>query len=119
MIAKFGQLFSMGSNEHGQLGTNDIEGLSKDTPQLISQITDPIQVCCGAESSYALAQDGALFSWGCNEQAQLGYKSVNVFAPRKVPFNKAISSISVGDTHCAVIASTSDLVFTWGSNSMG
>jgi alpha-tubulin suppressor-like RCC1 family protein len=60
LVSTQNQLFSMGSNSHGQLGvaSDSIQ------PQLVPQI-QPSQVACGSLSSFALTAEG-LFGWGSN-----------------------------------------------------
>lgn len=57
-------------------------------------------------------------SWGRNDEGQLGYKSVDVYQPRRVPFSKQIQQISAGSSHAALITQSGN-VYTWGSNHMG
>lgn len=56
----------MGNNECGQLGINDLVLQQKSTPSLIKQMSEPLQISCGANQSYAVTADG-LYSWGKND----------------------------------------------------
>jgi alpha-tubulin suppressor-like RCC1 family protein len=66
-----------------------------------------------------LTKDGSLFSWGLNDCHQLGFKSENMFTPKKVPFTDVISHISAGEKHAALISLCDSEVYTWGSNQFG
>ena len=87
---------------------------------IISKITEPLkEICCGAMSSYALTIDGSLYSWGANDQGQLGYvSSNNIKTPQKVKFDQQISQITAGETHAALV-NIKNTCFTWGSNHKG
>ena len=62
----YGNLYGMGSNEHGQLGQHKTVKSSAQ-PKLIAQISEPHLIECGADSSYAVTQDGSLYAWGLND----------------------------------------------------
>ena len=67
-----GQVFSWGSNSHGQLGLgNDCS--SPDSPQRVKSLKGiPLaQVAAGGNHSFALSVTGTSFGWGSNSVGQL------------------------------------------------
>ena len=81
------------------------------------------RLACGANHAVALCRDGRLFSWGQNENGQLGLgdnrqrqKPVEIYTfPAGSNF---VKDVACGEAH--TIATTSlDEIFTWGRNSHG
>lgn len=91
-----GSVWAMGSNKHGQLGLGSIDPHSS-KPRLIKALHGvplalplsgtcrqrwPLTLCCvhagqrikavaaGASHSMALAEDGAVYTWGCGTQVR-------------------------------------------------
>jgi alpha-tubulin suppressor-like RCC1 family protein len=68
-----GTLWAWGSNEAGELGLGDsYDGDSYDTPTQVGSASDWTAVCAGYGDAFALRSDGTLWSWGWNEDGQLG-----------------------------------------------
>jgi hypothetical protein len=71
-------LLAFGSNKHGELGTGDVAdgdlGFCA-TPQTVKiKGYDWKAVACGMFHSAVLTATGELFTWGSNEEGQLGHK---------------------------------------------
>lgn len=66
------QVFSWGRNFHGQLGLAD--RFERRTPTLVDSLWAlPVkQLAAGDSHSAALTRSGYLFTWGYNQQGQLG-----------------------------------------------
>ena len=71
------QLYSFGKNNKGQLGVGDI--IDKLSPTFVSEtdVSGVISVSCGNEHTLALTVDNKVFSFGENENGQLGINSFN------------------------------------------
>ena len=75
-LTSTGQLYSFGTNRHGQLGikTNNKTQKPTPTPKLVTlpgasgSIT---QIAAGEEHSVAATSTGQLYTWGANEHGQL------------------------------------------------
>jgi alpha-tubulin suppressor-like RCC1 family protein len=71
-----GRVWSWGRNVNGQLGNNDINGLTQTTPQNISKHFPGgariVQISTGIYHSLALDDTGNVWSWGWNKYGQLG-----------------------------------------------
>lgn len=69
-------VLAVGSNTCKQLGINDPEVLDSVEPVVVDMPNAgsmlPVQVCCGAASSYCLTADGSVIGWGLNECGQIG-----------------------------------------------
>ena len=87
---------------------------------MITQTCEPHLIECGADSSYAVTQDGSLYAWGQNDCGQLGFFSDEscVYAPTKVLFSSKVAQISAGRQHAALVCDQGN-VYTCGSNAYG
>ena len=87
---------------------------------MVHAVHDPYKIVCGANSSYALTAD-SLYSWGLNDQCQLGFPSPDrLYQPKKMqtPYGQRVVDVSAGDSHFGLVTNTG-AVFTCGSNSKG
>nr|XP_035978617.1 probable E3 ubiquitin-protein ligase HERC6 isoform X2 [Halichoerus grypus] len=125
-LSEDGQLFSWGSNSHGQLGLGK-EHPSQASPQRVRSLDGiPLtQVAAGGAHSFALSLSGASFGWGSNNAGQLALCKNNVpvlqsSKPRSIGAlkNLGVIYISCGYEHTAVLTQTGK-VFTFGGNSYG
>ncbi|GAB5570642.1 probable E3 ubiquitin-protein ligase HERC6 isoform X1 [Prionailurus iriomotensis] len=120
-----GQVFSWGSNSHGQLGLGK-ELPSQASPQRVRSLDGiPLaQVAAGGAHSFALSLSGTSFGWGSNNAGQLAFFGSNVpvqsYKPRSVSALKTLGVvyISCGHEHTAVLTQNGK-VFTFGDNSCG
>eukprot|EP00931_Biecheleriopsis_adriatica_P055932 TRINITY_DN33159_c0_g2_i1.p1 TRINITY_DN33159_c0_g2~~TRINITY_DN33159_c0_g2_i1.p1 ORF type:complete len:1336 (-),score=231.56 TRINITY_DN33159_c0_g2_i1:157-4164(-) len=127
-----GNVFSFGRNERLQLARGDECEDSVERPgarpQRVKALSTSIvvDVRCGAFHSMASTVDGALFSWGCNKDGQLGRRTAYRAdgEPGIVPLLEAkdatglLRSFTAGLSHSAAVLSSGQ-VFTWGKNSYG
>ena len=135
-IDEYGSLYTFGANQDGQLGTGD--NVDYNTPQLID--VDPtredevIQQAgfsnfSGFVSTYAITEEGRLYTWGNNRNGQLGLGSIgaSIFKPTEVIFpdpNTNIVDVEIAyssqDGQINTIALTDQgEVYVWGANSLG
>jgi len=122
-INEWGQLFSWGSDAHGQLGVNGGKGLQT-VPKTVKHLATStiVQVACGENHTLALTYDGQLFSWGSNSFGQLGLgtstdrevKPTLVASLAGIP----LAFIACGGNHSFAV-SKSGAVFGWGKNAFG
>jgi alpha-tubulin suppressor-like RCC1 family protein len=72
-IKSDGTLWAWGANDDGQLGLGDSDWSDTyDTPTQVGSASDWTAVCAGYGDAFALRSDGTLWSWGWNEDGQLG-----------------------------------------------
>ena len=126
-----GELFSWGKNEKGQLGW---AGNANDQPFLrpvsTSFNSNPtaidgksfVDVAAGDKFSLALDSEGNIYSWGANDQGQLGDGSqdalsdteANLVVMPTLPAGVTFTSISAGKDFAVAVASNGHL-YTWGA----
>jgi len=114
-----GTLWLWGSNIDGRLGDNTT--IVKSSPiQTITFGTTWSKVSAGYGHTGAIKTDGTAWTWGINNNANLGdatttYRSSPV---QVVVFAENWSSVSVGYRHAASVK-TDGTLWLWGSNSYG
>ena len=101
-----------------QLG--DGTTLNRQTPYLLSDITDIVAIEAGTEYTAALDIDGNVWSWGRNQHGGLGYETTTIYrnTPTKLANISNIIQISAGEAHTLAIREDG-AVFGWGNNSYG
>jgi len=121
-IARDNTVWTWGSNSAGQLG--DGTTTDRSSPVQVSGISLAIQVCGASgglgEFSMVLKQDGTIWSFGRNDNGQLGIGSLggNTPTPVQVVGLSSAKAIACGDHHAAALLSDGS-VWTWGSNGSG
>lgn len=113
VVKRDGKLFSMGSNDLGQLG----DGTNVDKKDLTFIGENFVKVYAYYKSSYGIKADGSLYSWGNNQYSQLGLgHSRTIYNPTDTTYN--YKDIAVNE--CGVIGLTllGDL-YSWGRNWKG
>mmetsp|Transcript_26130 Transcript_26130/g.85925 ORF Transcript_26130/g.85925 Transcript_26130/m.85925 type:complete len:650 (+) Transcript_26130:198-2147(+) len=139
VMTSFGDIYTWGRGDFGQLGHGDME--SKDIPTLLSPLDPKTQaslIVSGADFIMAMTYSGAVYSWGRNCFGQLGhgvdmhYSKSNrfpsdVISPKIISFFAAseehdaisLSSISCGSHHVLAITEKKDTLFAWGRGEHG
>lgn len=124
-VSTDGKLYAWGDNRYGQLGDGSVidrhEPVAVDMTGALSGKT-VVAVAAGEDFSIALTSDGLVFSWGRNDQGQLGDGSTGgeSHAPVAVDTTgvlsgKIVTAIDAGGSFAAVLTSAGQ-VFTWGDN---
>ena len=131
LLTDDGTVLSFGLGTRGQLGHGDI--LSRSEPSVIHALAGlPMQaIACGNWHSVVLSQSGDLYSWGWNEQGQLGLKrppGPTVALPSLVDNTDKTTvgvsvdvnfiSIGCGSRHSAAV-SEDGVLYCWGWNEYG
>ena len=118
-IKSDGTLWSWGKNEDGQLGDNST--VTKVVPvQEDSKSTDWASVTAGFIHALAIKSDGTLWSWGGNNDGQLGDGTViNDLIPGPIIVRDSFwINVVAGSNHTAAIKSDGTL-WSWGWNADG
>lgn len=118
-----GSVYSWGRNDKGQLGLGD--QIDRPTPQLVAALSGKmvIEISCGNSFSMAVTTQGGVFSWGSNEDGQLGLGEipqsfVDIPSPVSALSDLRISSVCAGGFHAFALDWYSS-VFAWGQNRFG
>ncbi|KAJ8396885.1 hypothetical protein AAFF_G00012080 [Aldrovandia affinis] len=95
------QMYMFGSDYYGCIGVDNSLGVEVLEPVLLDYFLErPVkQVCCGDNHVVVLAQDRAVFSWGCGEHGRLGLDSEDDSAfpmPVDVPKGAIVTSVHCG-----------------------
>jgi len=118
---------SWGGNAKGQLGHHDAHGeATVERPKLVKELTNRhvVGVAAGEYHTCAVTDCGQLFTWGSNEDGQLGHgvRRSNEPEPRLVTSlsleGYCVRQVACGGSHTAVIVEGGDL-YTWGLADLG
>ncbi|WOL06044.1 ultraviolet-B receptor UVR8 [Canna indica] len=118
------QVYTCGSNTHGQLGHGDT--IDRPTPRKIEQfegLGHVVQIAAGANYTFAVTNDGTIHSFGSCTNFCLGHGDQHdELAPRAIQSFKRrnihILRVSAGDEH-SVALDSSGFVYTWGRGYCG
>jgi alpha-tubulin suppressor-like RCC1 family protein len=72
-----------------------------------------VQISCGGMHTVALASDGSVYTWGCNDEGALGRPGAENL-PLKVNLEIPVNGISAGDSHTIAYNTSTNQVFYWG-----
>jgi len=115
-----GTLWTWGHNLYGQLGDNTAS-LKSSPVQTVAGGTNWKQVGCGYTNTAAIKTDGTLWTWGWNQQGQLG--DGTSITHRSSPIQTIAGGtnwkqVVSGISYIAAIK-TDGTLWTWGQNSNG
>ncbi|XP_074030404.1 HECT and RLD domain containing E3 ubiquitin ligase 4 isoform X3 [Leptinotarsa decemlineata] len=122
-LNQWGQVFTWGSDYHGQLGQSLGENVQP-IPKMVRALATYhiIQICCGQRHSVALANTGEVLTWGANSFGQLGLGtcSQTEIMPTVVKSLNGlpVAFIACGANHTFAV-SKSGAVYGWGKNRRG
>jgi alpha-tubulin suppressor-like RCC1 family protein len=122
ILTQCGQVFAFGKNYFGQIGNNC--NTNQLTPIKLEQFANEkvIAISCGLYHSVALTQSGNVFSWGYNDDGQLGIGNTqHQNSPTPVRFgdqNIVIDRISCGQWHTLFLSHDGD-IYACGFNIFG
>ncbi|KAM5182363.1 regulator of chromosome condensation [Mantella aurantiaca] len=102
-----GNAYSLGRAEYGRLGLGE-NAEEKSEPTLIPGLPKIASVACGASVSYAVSQNGRVFSWGMGTNQQLGTgEEDDLWSPFEMTGkqleNRDVLSVSSGGQHTVLL----------------
>ncbi|CAD7697676.1 unnamed protein product [Ostreobium quekettii] len=117
------EVYSWGSNEHGQLGQGDLAPDCVRKPRVVKALHGKMvmQVVCGKFHTLAVTAQSHVYGWGQNSQGQLGLGDrVERHTPTHVDALWAlpVKQLAAGDWHSMALTN-SGFLFTWGCNQQG
>jgi alpha-tubulin suppressor-like RCC1 family protein len=121
-----GQVYAWGNNNYGQIGdgtygTNRLSPVPVDVSGVLNgkRIS---AIGCGLYHATAVSSTGSVYTWGVNDQGQIGDGSIIYrFSPVLVAgllSGKIITNISCGGYHNTALSSAGQ-AYTWGNNNYG
>ena len=116
----YGNVFSLGNNDSGQLGLgkNLSELAQTSIPQRIN-IPSCKQIACGGFFSMCLTEKDLLYSFGVNKKGELGLNhDINYNSPQLIPNFYNIEYITCGNHH-SICKRYDNTYYGWGSNFYG
>ena len=115
-------VLAWGDNESGQLGLGYIDSSIHYIPEQVIVLDNIIAIASGHRHSIALWDDGTVWTWGENENGQLGNGgTVDSHTPLQVHGlldGKYVIAIAAGDYHSMALTDDGK-VYTWGENYIG
>lgn len=113
-----GVVWTWGSNDFGQLG-NGHTSSTPVGPAQVAGLSNVVDVHGGREHVVALTSSGQVYTWGSNQQGQLGLgDSSNRPAPTAVPGMNDVTAVTAGHNHTLVLRSDGT-VWGFGLNATG
>ncbi|QVK16776.1 DUF5011 domain-containing protein [Mycoplasmatota bacterium] len=128
-ITSEGKIFTWGNNEYGQLGdgtTDDRYTPTEITSNFNLEVGETItKVSLGYYHSSAITSEGRMFTWGRNNDSQLGDgTTTNKSNPTEITSNfnnlgdgETITKVSLGNNSSAI--TSEGRIYTWGYNGYG
>ena len=118
-----GTVWAWGQNGAGTLGDGTTENKTLPTQvhgsDNIGYLTDVVDIDAGGSMSFAIKNDGTIWTWGYNLTSDSnGTIPVQVSGPNGEGFLTDVSDIAAGNVHIAALKSDGT-VWTWGYNYNG
>jgi len=119
-VNEYGELYSWGSNDYGQLGQGD-SGFNtyRDTPTQIGTATNWLRVAAGEYHSLAIKTNGELYAWGRGNDGQLGLTDwLDANEPKRVGGSNNWVAVAAG-FHFSLAVNAAGELWSWGRNNYG
>lgn len=72
-----------------------------------------IKIVCGGMHTVALASNGSIWTWGCNDEGALGRPGAEN-TPLRVNTTISMTDISAGDSHTISYNTIENCIYYWG-----
>lgn len=104
VLSEFGDVYSFGWNEHGQLGHSPDRPVVAiptliDLPAEDEEETNFISIACGERHSAAVSETGGVYTWGWNKYGQLG-RSTSEDVDRKPQVIDSKLNVKIVNVYC-------------------
>lgn len=115
IVKSDGTLWTMGNNQHGQLGIGNT--VARSSPVQVGALTNWNIIQTAENSFRAIKTDGTMWSWGRNNRGQLGINA-DEFNPKSSPVQiGALTTWAALGRYHAI--KTDGTLWAWGFNSQG
>jgi len=112
-----GTVWAWGSNTNGQLG-DGTTAVSRNKPVQVVGLTDVTAVSAGGVHAVALKADGTVWSWGRNNEGQLGDGTTSSNTPTHLVALTDVTAVSAG-RYYTVALKADGTIWAWGYNGSG
>lgn len=117
-LKKDGTLWGWGDNQFGQLGLKLLNTIPLPVKE-DTNATNWLKISAGSNHSTAIKKDNTLWSWGHNDDGQLGHGDIELRrTATQVGSDMNWSTVSAGFNHTVAIKTDGSL-WTWGANGWG
>ena len=113
-----GKVFTWGDNTYGQLGNGTVKTSDEPVEVIFPEGTIITQIAAGENHNVALDSNGNVWTWGRNNNYQIGNTRANQYTPYKVSNLPKVIKISAGNNNTMVITENNEL-YAWGLNAYG
>jgi alpha-tubulin suppressor-like RCC1 family protein len=120
IIKTNGTLWGWGANWNpgGNLGLNSTTIYTK-SPIQVGALTDWATIACGRQQSIAVKTNGTLWSWGLNDNGQLGQNDrIDRSSPTQVGTDTNWAYAQIGQNF-GIAVKTNGTLWAWGKNTEG
>ena len=113
-----GKVFTWGDNTYGQLGNGTVKTSDEPVEVIFPEGTIITQIAAGENHNVALDSNGNVWTWGRNNDYQIGNTRASQYTPYKVSNIPKVIKISAGNNNTMVITENNEL-YAWGLNAYG
>ena len=113
-----GKVFTWGDNTYGQLGNGTVKTSDEPVEVTFPEGTLITQIAAGENHNVALDSNGNVWTWGRNNNYQIGNTRANQYTPYKVSNLPKVIKISARNNNTMVITENNEL-YAWGLNAYG
>ena len=113
-----GKVFTWGDNTYGQLGNGTVTTSDEPVEVTFPEGTIITQIAAGENHNVALDSNGNVWTWGRNNNYQIGNTRENQYTPYKVSNLPKVIKIAAGNNNTMVITENNEL-YAWGLNAYG
>ncbi|MED0671836.1 Ig-like domain-containing protein [Aneurinibacillus aneurinilyticus] len=118
-LKKDGTIWAWGSNQYGQLGVGDWNGVTITKPMRVQDLNNIVSVASGTGNVFAIEGDGKVYAWGDNRLGQLGDDSTQTrYRPVRIKDLKGIERIVTGKNYALAYEKNGN-AYAWGNNESG
>ena len=113
------RVYGLGSNAHGQLGTNEFRQVYTWREMHLDQHGPAVDVACGYSTSFVTTETSGTFACGSNANGRLGiggleYEEARVGQWTKMMVGFPLEQVCAGSTHGAAVGAVDKRLYTWG-----
>ena len=124
-----GKVFTFGLDKDGRLGKpvsnfEELESVDEKDPYTnmpfeLCDIPKIVQISCGSNFTVCVCENGFVYSFGVNEDGQLGLGNNEIYnTPKVISSLKDVEFIECGEDHTFCKTSNNE-IFCWGKNRWG